>query len=152
MTLLDTVKQFFDEDDWPYDENEEQSRLYTGFSTTDDVAWRCRAIADEERQMVIFFSHAPNNAPYESRPEMIEFLTRANYGLLIGNFEMDINDGEIRYKTSLDLRDTTLTTEMVRNIVYNNVFTMKRYLPGIEAVIAGESTPAEAILACEQSD
>ena len=25
-----------------------------------------------------------------------EFLTRANYGLVFGNFEMDMHDGEIR--------------------------------------------------------
>lgn len=29
-----------------------------------------------------------------------EFLTRANYGLVFGNFEMDMHDGEIRYKPS----------------------------------------------------
>ena len=149
MTLYEVLKQFFDEDEWPYDENGDETRLYTGFSTTEDMSWRCRAIADEERETAIFFSHAPTNAPYESRAAMSEFLTRANYGLLIGNFEMDINDGEIRYKTSLDVQGAILNTALVRNLVYTNVLTMKRYLPGIETIIAGTMTPVEAIAMCE---
>lgn len=149
MALYDVVKQFFDEDEWPYDADEENSRLHTGFSTSDGQSWRCRAIADEERYVVLFFSQAPSNAPYESRLAMAEFLTRANYGLRLGNFEMDINDGEVRYRTSVDMQDAVLTTAVVRNLVYANVLTMKRYLPGIEAVMQGSMTAVEAVAMCE---
>lgn len=152
MALYDVLKQFFDEDEWPYEANDDDTRLYTGFSTSEDLTWRCRAIADEERDTVIFFSHTPSNTPYESRLAMAEFLTRANYGLLIGNFEMDINDGEIRYKTSVDMQDAVLTTAVVRNLVYTNVLTMKRYLPGIEAVMQGSMTAVEAVALCEAED
>jgi len=37
-----------------------------------------------------------------------EFLTRANYGLNIGNFEMDFQDGEIRFKTAIDVEEVIL--------------------------------------------
>ena len=40
--------------------------------------------------------------PEEKRSAVAEFITRANYGLPGGNFEMDWRDGELRYKVFLD--------------------------------------------------
>ena len=39
------------------------------------------------------------------RKTAAEFITRANYGLPIGNFEMDFSDGELRYKVGLPVFD-----------------------------------------------
>ena len=70
---------------------------------------------------------------------------RANYGLHIGNFELDMGDGEVRFKTSIDTESTALSFELVRNVVYANVMQMDRYLPGLMAVLGGQATPADAI-------
>lgn len=77
------------------------------------------------------------------------FLTLANYGTLIGNFELDFSDGEIRYKTSIDVQGDRLTPALIKRLVYTNVTMMDDYLPGIQAVVAGQD-PAEAIRAIEQ--
>ncbi len=74
-----------------------------------------------------------------------EYLTRANYGLRIGNFEMDFSDGEVRYKTSIDVKGGNLTPSMVKVIVYANLHTMDRYLPGIMEVIFTEHSPKQVI-------
>jgi len=44
------------------------------------------------------------------RGAVAEFINRANYGIIIGNFEMDFADGEIRYKTSIDVQGDKLTS------------------------------------------
>lgn len=142
--IYDVIKAFFTEDEWPMRELDDQTALNTGFSG-DNGQWNCRARADETREQFLFYSYAPKHAPYEVRQLMAEFLTRANYGLLIGNFEMDFNDGEVRYKTSIDVENDRLTVALVKSLVYANVLTMDRYLPGIEAVIDGQFTPAQAI-------
>jgi hypothetical protein len=51
--------------------------------------------------------------PEAKRQAMAEFLTRAKYGLCMGNFEMDFGDGEVRYKASLDIADGELTAKMI---------------------------------------
>ena len=40
----------------------------------------------------------------------------------------------MRYETSIDLEGGTLTSEMVKQLVYVNVLTMDRYLPGLVAI------------------
>ncbi len=80
---------------------------------------------------------------------MAEFLTRANYGLVIGNFEMDFGDGEVRYKTSIDVEGDRLTSALIKQMVYINVLMMDRYLPGIMKVAFGNADPARAIAEIE---
>ena len=80
---------------------------------------------------------------------MAEFLTRANYGLIIGNFEMDLTDGEVRYKTGIDVEGDRLSAALVKNLVYANVLTMDQYLPGIMRLIYADVSPAEAIVQVE---
>ena len=76
---------------------------------------------------------------------MAEFITRANYGMIVGSFEMDYGDGEVRYKTSIDVEGDRLSLGLVRQLVYINVLMMDRYLPGIMKVAYGDVDPAAAI-------
>jgi hypothetical protein len=74
---------------------------------------------------------------------------RANYGMIVGNFEIDLDDGEVRYKTSVDVEGVTATRQLIQNLVAPNVITMDRYLPGLLSVAFGGKHPAEAIAEIE---
>ena len=74
-----------------------------------------------------------------------EFITRANFGMIIGNFELDLSDGEVRYKTSVDLEGVDIQSNMLRNLLYANVLTMDKYFTGLMRVIYGGITAQEAI-------
>ena len=67
----------------------------------------------------------------------------------MGNFEMDYSDGEIRFKTSIDVSGDRITFALLRQLIYTNVLTMDQYLPSIMAVIYGNATPEEAIAQIE---
>ena len=99
--------------------------------------------------MMLFYSYCPVKVPENKRPLVGDFLTRANYGLLVGNFEMDYNDGEVRYKTSIDVEGNKLSVALVKRLVYDNLAVMDRYLPGVLSVIYGGASPTEAIAQVE---
>ncbi len=63
----------------------------------------------------------------------------------MGNFELDFSDGEIRYKTSIDVGNDKLTHELIKQVVYTNVMTMDKYHPAIISVIYSEVSPEDAI-------
>lgn len=147
-TLLDTVAAFFDQENWPYGRIAQKSALKFAFSG-EQGRWNGYAKTDESHRQVIFYSFCPLQAPAERRLAVAEFLTRANYGLIIGNFELDFSDGEIRYKTSLDVEADRLTPALVKQLVYANMFTFDKYLPGILAVMEGVSSPEDAIAIME---
>lgn len=107
------------------------------------------ADVDEDREILAFYSYLPANVPPERFADMAEFITRANYGMRIGNFEMDYRDGELRYKTSLDIEGGELTSKLIENLLGANLSTMDRYFHGLMRVIYGDSTPAQLIESIE---
>ncbi len=103
----------------------------------------------EEDEIVLYVTRCPVFVPLERRAAAMEFLTRANFGLRMGHFEFDLEDGEVRYKTSIDVEGDRLTPALVRRLVRPNLVTMDRYLPGLLRVVYGATTPAEEIAAIE---
>ncbi|HEX8600766.1 MAG TPA: YbjN domain-containing protein [Chloroflexia bacterium] len=146
--IFDVMTTFFKEDGWTFSQIEGTLVLSIQF-LGDNARFICHASEETEKQIFLFYSYAPVKAPEDKRPILADFLTRANYGLYIGNFEMDYNDGEIRYKTSIDVENAELNSPLIKGVVYPNVSVMDKYLPGIMAVIYGGSSPTEAIALVE---
>ncbi|WP_017326302.1 YbjN domain-containing protein [Synechococcus sp. PCC 7336] len=146
--LLATVKNFFDTEGWPYAESDSETALQLAFEG-ENGKWTCYAIASEERQDFIFYSLCPVNAPADKRLAMAEFITRANYGNILGNFEMDFDSGDIHYKTSIDVEGDRLSASLLKPLVYTNVAMMDRYLPGILSTIYGDAPSPTASISEE---
>lgn len=142
--VFDAMKSFFEADDWKFQAIEGEPALRMAFAG-DDGQWSCIARAREKEEQFIFYSYFPVRVSEELRLVMAEFITRANYGMIIGNFELDFSDGEVRYKTSIDVENAELTPALAKHIVYANVLTMDRYYKGLVAVAGGGMKAAEAI-------
>lgn len=146
--IFNALIEFFEADDWKFSWMEGLPILRMGF-TGKNARWTCYAQAREEQQQFVFYSVSPINVPEAKRSAIAEFIARANYGMIIGNFELDFRDGEIRYKTSIDVEGTTLNHFLIKPMVYTNIMIMDRYLPGMMRVIYGDVPPDEAVAAIE---
>lgn len=146
--LLTALKGVFSENRWPYSEVQGVPVLLSELSGALG-RWPFYAHVIEDKDLVLLYSICPMRAPEGRRHEVSQFLTRANYGLAVGNFELDFEDGEIRYKTVLQLPGDDLDAEALRRLVRANGTAMETYLPGIGSVIAGEPalTVVESITA-----
>ena len=144
VSLFQTVVNFFTQDDWSFMRIQGDSALRL-FYEGENGQWNCYTQARENQQQFLFYSICPRQIPELKRMEIAEFITRANYGLIIGNFELDFSDGEVRYKTAIDVVNEELTTEEIKQLVYTNVAIMDTYLPGIIDIIENNISPEEAI-------
>lgn len=111
--------------------------------------WGCLALADEQSEQAIFYSVVLETTPPEHRPEVMKFVTLANYGMQVGNFELDLEDGEVRFKTSIDVEGVELGEGLLRNMVELNILMMGLYYDGLVAVMRGGMTAEEAIAEIE---
>jgi hypothetical protein len=111
-------------------------------------SWTTYVWVREASSQVIVHGVVPWPVPDGRRRPVASYLTLANYGLLIGNFEMDLSDGEVRFKTSLDFEGCELEPRLVRNLLAVNLRAVERYLPGVVAVVNG-GDPEAAIAAVE---
>ena len=141
--IFDAMREFFTGDEWEFAVIED-GVLRAPFAGKQGQ-WAFYAQARAGRSQVVCYSVCPFNVPDERRRPVAEFLTRANYGMVLGNFELDLADGEVRFKTSLDTGGQDLVGDLLRPVVYTNVLMMDRYLPGLGAVAFGGVSPEQAI-------
>lgn len=131
-------------------EEPEKRRVRFEYATHDEV-WTTFAVAFEEDQQIAIYGVVPFAVSVERRPAATELVTRINYGHVIGNFELDLDDGELRFKTSLDFDGAELTAELLRQLFAANVAVMSHYLPAIQAVCLDGRAAAEALAAAGAS-
>lgn len=145
---LQALQTFFEEDGWfpqPIQDLPVLRCAYMGKHSQ----YQTYAYIHDELSQFIFYVFAPEKIPAEVRVAMGEFIIRVNYGMRIGNFEMDYEDGELRFKSSLDFENSQLTPALIHNVIYPAVQTMDRYFPGIQNILSAQQTPRQA---CEQME
>jgi hypothetical protein len=152
-SLAGVMVDFFTQMEWPFDEgtsplNQDQA-IYRLISQGENGEWSCFACPREDMQQCVFYSVYPDLVAEEHRIAVSEFLTRANFGMAIGNFEINLDSGEVRLKTSIDVEGDRLSLELFQQLVAANVNTMDRYLPGIRQVAEGQATPKDVIAQLE---
>ncbi len=142
--LLERVKSALVDLQWKFGEDAERLTLTMGYGARHGVYY-CVLQVHPQYPLVAFYAHVQCRVPDEKRPALTEYLTRANYGLWLGNFELDLRDGEIRYTTSLHLADGELTAKMLAALLRINGDTLDRYLPGIMSMLWNDLSAEDAL-------
>jgi hypothetical protein len=147
-SLFDILLDFLSEDGWAPESlpGESMARLRV---RGENGEWDAFVLAREADQQIVVYAECPLSAPTDRRTEIMTLVTRANFGLSVGNFELDLDDGEIRYRTSLDVKEDRLSPALLRQLVWNNIATTDRYLPALRQVIESGATAAEALAKIE---
>lgn len=145
---LNTLAAYLEADRWPVITADEINSLRTRFRGVNGE-WNCYGQVHDDGQVLLFYSICPLSVPHRQRVRIAELLTRANYGLALGNFELDFEEGEIRYKTSLHSGDEEPSPARFEKLIYPNVATMDRYLPSIRSVLYEDVAPIDAIAQVE---
>ena len=152
--LNDVLRQFlvahFDSGDFePAWGNGDATYAFILEDDEQDRTLNCLAIASEDLQQLLFYSIFPETAESDHLAEVMMFVTKANYGMQVGNFELDLDDGEVRFKTSVDVEGVEVGNQLIENLVAMNFSTMNTYYGGLAEVVAGKSTAAAAIAKVE---
>ena len=134
--IYDAVKSYFAETEWVFEERPDENLIVFPISGNNGN-WLGIANAIESDEQLVVHSRLPEPVPAERRTEVTLLLTRANFGRAIGNFELDLDDGELRFKTSVDLEGSDIQPALIRQLMLANVVTMDLYVPAIAAVIGG---------------
>lgn len=86
----------------------------------------------------------PLTADMDHRLAMAEYLTRINWNMRNGNFELNMADGEIRYKTYVHVGQEKPDIAAARLATMLPFLMIDRYGDGIIDVLFGFKTPKEA--------
>ena len=104
-------------------------------------------IRDPDQQLIVH-SVVPVTVPPERRTAAALYLTRANFGLAIGSFDLDLDGGEVRFRTSVDVEGAELSEPLIDHLFLANIVGVDQYFAGLRSVIRG-ADPVVAIGAAE---
>ena len=133
-TLYPCIAQFMDDAD-RYHRDEDDAVIVAEING-DHGSWRVFIQITEsvDERYIVIHAQLPARIPEGRRLQVAELLTRINYALIQGNFELDLDDGAVFFKTTLDLADGQLTQAMFEWIYGINAHTMNQYYAQIMGV------------------
>jgi hypothetical protein len=101
---------------------------------------------------LVCYSVFPVDAPLHRRTEMLTLITRLNVMVTGGSFQMDLDDGEILFKTSLFFDNIELTHALVGNIIEQNLKLMNQCFRGMMAVMYKKCSVEDGIRLIEAQE
>ena len=107
--------------------------------------YRVYAVVDVDDSLFQVFGYSPVCVPKGSRPAIAEMLARANCGLKVGKFEMDYDEGELRFQAAQILPDDNLEDETIQRLIGTTMAMLNTYLPAVLSVIYGNELPKDAV-------
>jgi hypothetical protein len=93
-----------------------------------DSQWNVLVFHNERENITIVYSVLPKKVQSEYRALMAEMLIKINYDLGVGAFEMDTDDGEVRFRTAIGHTDDRLSPALFENLFSINIRTMASFI------------------------
>ncbi len=150
--IASAIDGFLTGDDWHYTFDDEKGLFRFNLTLTKKIK-KVSYIVDIKKDGFLVYAIPPLGAEEgdsNMMAQMAEFVCRANYALINGNFELDMRDGEIRYKTYVNCDGQLPTTEIIKDSIYCPAFMFEKYSAGITGIIFGDMTAKQAIDLCEK--
>lgn len=152
--IREAVENFFVRDKVkhePFDERNVASATYNVDTKFNHATIFFHAYKDK---LVLHFM-IPLNAGTGERAKVGEFILRTNYGLKVGGFDFDFNDGEISYRVSIycgtdDFKPPTY--EQIDFAVIIGLMMIEKYGDALVKVMFGLVEPADAIESVENDN
>ena len=143
------LAKFFKKDGWRH-EFDDENGLFTCGVAIDNAVGNAKVyvhVADDRATCVYTF---PVAAPESVRVKVAELVCRLGYKLAFGSFDMDFDDGELRFRYVMPSEELEADPmEKAQRLLYLPHAMITRYGPAFIKVVLGARTPKEAIREAE---
>lgn len=131
MTMFERLKEYLKAVELTYSTVENETVIT--FRYTSKGNYQCIIDVNDEDKIVIIYAILGSLVEPKKRNRIAQLLTRVNFGIRIGNFEMDYDDGQIRYKTSIDYDGVNdFDDSFLENLILINLTTTDKFYQAIE--------------------
>lgn len=96
----------------------------------------------ENNSLLAVYGILPFLIPESHQSAAMLLITQVNYDMLVGNLEMDINDGEIRYKNAIDVEAVGINDDITEHLL-QSVIAMTTFAYEIFSDLVNTQDPAE---------
>lgn len=123
IAIVDYLKQYFNDKQWHYTHyrpktNDSQQSHHLSLRMRNKQL-ECGYLfrVQEKNNLLAVYGILPFLVPESHQNAAMLLITQINYDMLIGNLEMDVNDGEIRYKNAIDVEAVGINDHILENLL-----------------------------------
>lgn len=142
--IANTLVSHMEEEEYEYEFDRENGLIRMNFKIKSKLGL-VRFVLNIFEDFYVSYALIDMIADEDNRKEVAEYLTRANYGMNLGNFEMDMRDGAIRYKVAIDCNHCQLSPQMIEDSLDSPIIVFQRYGDEMIKVMMGMESAEEAI-------
>ena len=124
--VFDSLVKMLDERDWNYEKHEDEL-LIRSIIKGEDLPIEFLMVVKPKNQLVQFLSKLPFSFPDDKRVDGAIAICVANYGLIDGSFDYDINDGEIIFRLNSSYRESVLGPDLFEYMIMVSASTIDNY-------------------------
>lgn len=151
--IVNEITHFPTEDEWNFS-FDDQRGLFRFTLSIEGKIKKLDYIIDVREDEYIVYAISPIGADKDDKEimaSMAEFICRVNYGMRNGNFEFDMEDGEVRFKSYVDCDGSNPTAAIIKNSIYCPAVIFDNYENGIADIIFNHISAKEAEERCERA-
>ena len=134
--IYKAIVDFLDADDWNYTFDSDKELIRTGVKLKNKLQ-NTRLLIDLRDDKYLVFATINLNVDESVREQMACLLTRINYKLIFGCFEMDFSDGEVRFRISVNCDGCLPSRSVVQDSIIIPAMMMEKYGDAILMVMMG---------------
>lgn len=148
---IELIKSFFKTTDWKYKFSSKRSMFTVGINMG-NVLGNLDIYINLRKNAYTVIACLNNHAEEKYFQQISEYLHRVNFGLNNGNFEMDYDDGEIRYKTYVSVENIELSNDIVEESILIPIFMFEKYGKNLLKLMIQEDDPKALAIDAEIID
>lgn len=125
--IVDSIKQYLHNKQWHYTyyrpttKDSHQSHHLSMRMRNKDVECGYLFRVQEDNALLAIYGILPFTIPESHQSAAMLLMTQINYDMLIGNLEMDVNDGEVRYKNAIDVEAVGIDDVKIEHLLQSVV-------------------------------
>jgi hypothetical protein len=147
--LVEKVENYFNENGWNSYEYDERYYAFRAGVTLKCKLKGTRMVVHCVDKGILFKFPVSIGTDDENEIQTMEFITRANYGLTNGGFQMDLDNNHIEYTVFLPCEDEPSMTAISTSI-QTGLYMLTNYGDELLAVMFGMKNAKDAIEAAER--
>lgn len=144
--ILDVVASFLDQEEFDYRRHDEKGLVRTGI-TSDSNSYEIFLLGNDDRLSVVV--RQGTKVPEKQRRSVAELFSRINFKMKYGHFDLDFDDGEVRYDITIPVETTGVSIQTVKLVFHSALSAMHHHFPALMAVAFGAQSPEQALAALE---
>lgn len=126
ISVYQMIKKHLDEKDFHYEADDDRLVLKL-IVHGEDLPQPTFIEVDDDRELMSVLSPIPSRIPEERRVDAAVAVSVANYGMITGGFDLDMSDGEIRFRVSQTFRGMEMSDEAIGYTLAITFITTDKY-------------------------